>query len=278
MQEVEKIMRKIFDIHTHIYPEKIAAKAGVNLGRFYNFTVQGEGTYAHLEEEGKKCGVAGFLILGVATNPTQVTAVNEFIAQNVKASREKGFKTAGFMSVHQDSEKICDILDHATSLGLCGVKIHPDIQGVDIDDRRLFELYSLIEGKYPICFHVGDDRKEYRFSTPEKLCRILKEFPRLTVLAPHLGGYRVWEDTIKLLAGRENVWFDTSSALWAITPEYADRVISKLGTERLMFGTDYPVMNTPEELELFNRLSLTEDQKDDVLWNNAMRFLGEFVK
>ena len=84
-------MKKIFDIHTHIYPEKIAAKASVNLGRFYNFVVEGEGTYSHLESQGKEFGVGGFLILGVATNPTQVQSVNDFIGDTVELSRSHGY-------------------------------------------------------------------------------------------------------------------------------------------------------------------------------------------
>jgi len=267
-------MKKIFDIHTHIYPEKIAAKASVNLGRFYNFVVEGEGTYSHLESQGKEFGVGGFLILGVATNPTQVQSVNDFIGDTVELSRSHGYETVGFMGVHQDTPDFAATLDHAVSRGLKGVKIHPDIQGVDIDDPRLFELYHLIEGKMPIYFHIGDDRPEYRFSSPDKLEHILREFPRLTVAAAHLGGYKAWEEAMPLLGKRENVWFDTSSALWAITPEYADKVVSAIGTERLMFGTDYPVKTTEEELERLYKLTLTEDQLDDILWNNSARFLG----
>ena len=41
-----------------------------------------------------------------------------------------------------------------------------------------------------------------------------------------------------------------------------------------MFGTDYPVMNTPEELERFFKIDLTDKQREDILWNNAMRFLS----
>ena len=108
----------IFDIHTHIYPEKIAAKAGVNLGAFYNFVVEGKGTYDHLEEQGKPHNVGGFLILGVATNPTQVSSVNEFIAEKVKYSRERGYKTVGFMGIHQNTPDFAAELDHAVSLGL----------------------------------------------------------------------------------------------------------------------------------------------------------------
>ena len=267
-------MKKIFDIHTHIYPEKIAAKASVNLGKFYNFVVEGEGTYSHLEKQGSEYGVGGFLILGVATNPTQVTSVNDFIAETVNKSRENGYETVGFMGIHQDTADFAAALDHAVSIGLKGVKIHPDIQGVDIDDKRLYELYYLIEGKMPIYFHMGDDRPEYRFSSPAKLDKILKQFPRLSVGAAHLGGYKAWEEAMPLLAGKENVWYDTSSALWAMTPEYGRHVVSKIGTERLMFGTDYPVKTTGEELDRLYKLNLSEDVLEDVLWNNAQRFIN----
>lgn len=265
-------MRKIFDIHTHIYPEKIAAKASVNLGAFYNFVVEGKGTYEDLQRVGAESGTRGFLLLGVATNPTQVHSVNDFIADTVKLSRSRGYHTFGFMGMHQDHSDFAAELDRAVSIGLSGVKIHPDIQGVDIDDRRLYELYSLIEGKLPLYLHMGDDRPQYRFSSPEKLSKILNEFPNLTVVAAHLGGYRSWESAMETLAGRENVWYDTSSALWAMSVDYANKVVSKLGTEKLMFGTDYPVKNTDEEIERVLALDLTDSEREDIFWNNAARF------
>ena len=77
-----------------------------------------------------------------------------------------------------------------------------------------------------------------------------------------------------LLSGRENVWYDTSSALWAMTPSYADGVISRIGTERLMFGTDYPVKNTDEEVRNILALDLSDDEREDIFWNNAARFFG----
>ena len=267
-------MRKLFDFHTHIYPEKIASKASVNLGNFYNFVVEGAGTYEGLERVGAEAGARGFLLLGVATNPSQVHSVNDFIADTVKLSRSRGFHTYGFLGMHQDHPDFAAELDRSVALGLSGVKIHPDIQGVDIDDRRLFELYSMMEGKLPLYLHMGDDRPQYRFSSPEKLVRVLDEFPRLTVVAAHLGGYRSWDSATEFLAKRENVWYDTSSALWAMTTEYANEVISKLGTERIMFGTDYPVKNTAEEVERVLALDLTDDEREDIFWNNAAGFFG----
>ena len=154
------------------------------------------------------------------------------------------------------------------------MKIHPDIQGVDIDDKRMYELYSLCEGEFPIYFHMGDNRPQYRFSEAQRLIKIMKEFPRLKVIAAHFGGYYAWEHANELIkAGGENIMFDTSSALWAMPSSEADKLVSILGTEHLMFGTDYPVMHAVNELELFMRLKLTEEQRQDILYNNAKSFI-----
>lgn len=266
-------MYKVFDIHTHTYPEAISEKAVVNLGKFYDFVCQGKGTYAHLESQAEENNVHGYLLFSVATNAHQVEKVNTSIANLAELSRSHGFLTVGFAGMHQDFEDMEGEINRAVSLGMRGVKIHPDIQGVDIDDPRLLKLYEIVAGRIPVYFHIGDNRAQYRFSEARKLVRVMDMFPKLEVVAAHLGGYKAWEEAIEFLAGRDNVWYDTSSALWAMTPEYADDVVGKLGAEHVMFGTDYPVKNTAEELERFFRLKLTEKEREDILWNNAVRFL-----
>ena len=55
-----------FDIHTHTYPDRISEKAVHNLGEFYNFKVDGKGTYSDLEAQAQGTGVVGFLLFSVA--------------------------------------------------------------------------------------------------------------------------------------------------------------------------------------------------------------------
>ncbi len=267
-------MFKVFDIHTHTYPEQIAEKACVNLGNFYNFEVRGKGTYAHLESQAAENNVGGYLLFSVATNSHQVQKVNTSIAELSRLSRSHGFCSVGFAGMHQDFEDFEGEINRSYEMGLRGVKIHPDIQEVDIDDKRLLPLYEIMQTKnMPLYLHMGDDRPQYRYSEAAKLVNVLNDFPNLVVVAAHLGGYRAWDDALDLLAGRNNVWYDTSSAIWAMTPEKAAQIIGKLGTDNVMFGTDYPVMNTREELDRFFRIKLTDDERENILWNNAMRFL-----
>lgn len=268
-------MYKIFDIHTHTYPELLSVRATANLGKFYNITVVGKGTVSDLMNESKNAGIGGFLILGVATNARQVSRVNEAVAADVKAAREAGFLAYGYAAMHQDTDNFAAELDYAQSLGLTGAKLHPDIQSADIDDERFFPLYSeLCRRGLPLYLHMGDDRDVYRFSEPIKLARVLDKFPELTVVAAHFGGYRSWEEAKTYLAGRKNVWYDTSSALWAMTPEYARHLIDAFGIEQIMFGTDYPIVHSDDYLDLFMKIELTEEERRTILWDNAARFLG----
>ena len=262
----------IFDIHTHTYPERIAEKACTNLGAFYEFIVEGKGTYADLEASARPYQVKGFLLFSVATNPIQVPKVNDSIASLVELSRSHGFETVGFAGMHQDYPDFTGEIDRVEKMGLRGIKIHPDIQEVDIDDPRMLRLYEIVEGRMPVYFHIGDWRPQYRFSEAKKLCKVLDMFPRLEVVAAHLGGHRAFEEA-KMLAGRPNVWYDTSSALWAMTPEYAHNLIHRLGTDRVMFGTDYPVKLHGEEIERLLAVGLEEHELEDIFYNNAKRFL-----
>jgi Predicted metal-dependent hydrolase of the TIM-barrel fold len=266
-------MYNVFNIHTHTYPEAISQKAVVSLGNFYDFHVDGKGTYADLESSAKAHGVKGFLLFSVATNAAQVQKVNNSIAALAEQSRNEGYQTVGFAGMHQDYPDFEDEIARAESIGLRGVKIHPDIQGVDIDDPRMIKLCSIIEGRMPLYLHMGDNRPQYRFSEAKKLAKVLDMFPNLEVVAAHLGGYQAWDEAEQHLAGRPNVWYDTSSALWAMTPERAEHLIHVLGSDRVMFGTDYPVKTIDSELERFFKINLTEQERCDVLYNNAVRFL-----
>lgn len=266
-------MYKMIDIHTHTYPDAIAAKAKENLENFYEFECEGPGTVDDLAESSREAGVCGVLMLSVATNAKQVRHVNEFAKTSLDSMLERGFEALSFGGIHQNCEDLSAELDNIKDLGLSGIKIHPDIQGVNIDDSKMYELYSLIEGVFPIYLHMGDNRPQYRFSEAQRLIKIMKEFPRLQVVAAHLGGYKAWDEGIELVkAGKDNIMFDSSSSLWAMSTEAADRVISKLGTEKVMFGTDYPVNHAKTELELFMKLTLTEKQREDIFYNNAKSF------
>ncbi len=270
---------RLFDAHTHIYPDALAARAVSALGAFYEFVPEEKGTFAGLLAE-EPCGSRdGFLLLCVATNAHQIAHVNDFVADAVQTARAKGLAAFGFMGMHQDCSDMEREVDRCVQAGLCGVKIHPDIQRVNIVDRRLYSLYEILEARgLPVYFHMGDARPQYSYSQPSQLAQVARDFPRLRIGAAHLGGYMQYEESCRCLAHFEQIWYDISSTLWVIPPQRIDAILRVLGKERVMFGTDYPVKYLSGELDRFSALTLTEAERRAMLWDHALQFLNQADK
>lgn len=258
----------IIDTHAHIYPAKIARKAVAAIGDFYDIPMDvEEGTVDVLIENGKICGVKNYLVHSVATTAPQTESINRFI----KSEMDKHPELVGFAAMHQDCKDFDKEFELIEQLGLQGIKLHPDFQKFDIDDPKVFEIYKRAEGKYPILFHMGDNR--YDFSRPKKLRNIIEKFPDLTVIAAHFGGYRCWDEAREYLKDTK-VYFDTCSSLEYISKEYATERIHEYGVERILFATDFPMWRIDQELERFFKLDLTDTERKNILYNNAAKLLN----
>lgn len=260
---------RIIDAHCHIYPDRIAQKASDSTGAFYNIPPLLDGKVSTLLEYGKKVGIEHFVVQSVATSPGQVSSINRFIAASVSESRGR---FTGLGTLHPDSENPKADIRELLELGLKGVKLHPDIQRIKIDDYRMLKIYELCEGRLPILIHTGD--KRYDYSNPNRLMPILETFKDLTVIGAHLGGWSIWEEATEKLCRYENFRVDCSSSLYALTPEKAKELILAYGTDRVLFGTDYPMWNPQIEVEKFMQLDFSEQEREDILYNNAAMLFG----
>lgn len=258
---------KIIDAHCHIYPDKIAEKAAAATCNFYNGLGSTlDGTVSTLSKEAEIAGIDHCIVQSVATTPKQVSSINNFIATSVAQSNGK---FTGLGTLHPDSDDVEADVEEIISLGLKGVKLHPDIQEFKIDDYRMLKIYELCEGRLPLLIHTGDHR--YDYSNPNRMMPILDIYKNLTVIGAHFGGWSIWEDATKKLSKYENFYVDCSSSLYAITPEKAKELIQAYGTNRVLFGTDYPMWKPKEEIERFMRIKLSKKEREDIFYNNAAR-------
>ena len=91
---------KIVDIHNHIYPDKIAAKAVESIGRFYNIDMAGDGSVGSLLSIQEAAGIGYSLVHSVALRADNVTSINDFVAE--QAALHPSF--IGFATMHHDFE------------------------------------------------------------------------------------------------------------------------------------------------------------------------------
>lgn len=258
---------KFIDMHTHVYPDAIATKAARSIRNYYHLGENMDGTVSMLLEHGSAAGVVHWLILPVAVRPEHVQSINNFTQQQIQ--QHNCF--TGFGTVHADMENMMEEVRRIETLGLKGIKLHPDCQHFNIDDPRLFPLYEEIQGKMPMMIHLGDEH--YDYSHPARLRKVLQNFPELQVCAAHFGGHTMYE-TAKEYLSDTNCILDISSTLMFLDQKTAEGYVNHYGAERLAFGTDYPVWDPVQEVQRFLSLNLTTDQQEQIVWKTASRFLN----
>ncbi len=256
----------IIDCHCHIYPDKIADRAVGAIGDFYDLPMCYDGRSATLIERSSKIGVVHNVIFSVATTPHQVNSINSFIARCVAEGQGR---FTGLGSLHPESDSIDEDIRHIKELGLKGVKLHPDFQKFRIDDEKLYPIYDMCSGELPLLLHTGDYR--YDYSNPERMARVLKEFPQLTVVGAHFGGWSVWEEATEVLSDYKNFYVDCSSSFHWLKTDKAKEIIRKYGADRVLFGTDFPMWSYEEEFEFFRSLNLSDEENQKILYKNALK-------
>lgn len=258
---------RIIDMHTHVYPDAIATKAARSIRNYYHLGDNMDGTVTTLLERGTAAGITDYLILPVAVKPEHVHSINDYTLQQMQSHS----CFTGFGTIHVEMENLMEEVERIPAMGLKGIKIHPDCQHFNIDDPRLFPVYEAIQGKLPMMMHLGDE--QYDYSHPARLRRVLDLFPDLQVCAAHFGGHTMYETAREYLSDT-NCIMDISSTLMFIDRKTAEGYVNHYGAERLAFGTDYPVWDPKREMELFLSLDLTEEQKEQIAWKTAARFLN----
>lgn len=261
----------VVDAHVHVYPEKIALRAAESVGDFYQYPMFKEGSIPAMLAAVEGSPITHHIIYSVATKPSNVESINDFIAAECK----KHPNFVGFMAMHQDYPNPETEIERAIGLGLRGMKLHPDTQKVNMDDDRLMRIYELIEGRMPLVMHCGDYRTD--FSHPRRMKRILHEFPNLVVDAAHFGGWSVFDLAVEYLEN-ENCFLDMSSSQKFLGRRRTRELCEIYGADRILFGSDFPMWDPSEEFEMFESLDFPKTDFEKMTWHNAERFIGMDIR
>ncbi len=257
--------QKIVDFHAHAFDEKIAVKATENLHKYYGITPAADGRYCNLLKSAQESRVDKLVVCATATKPQQVQMINNYV------SGLQNENIIGFGTLHCDYDEIDAELDRMSDLRLNGIKFHPIFQKFKIDDEKAMRMFEKIGNRFPVLIHMGDKNEDG--TTPERLWNVIKELPNITFIAAHLGGYGEWDAVKKFLIGK-NLYFDTSSSVRFMKPKMARDFIRAHGTDKILFGTDYPLSNHAYEMNVLKKLKLTEEEYEKIYWKNAYKLLN----
>ena len=262
---------RYIDFHVHAFAEKIAARTMAALSATAGTPPLTDGTLAGAQALLDECGVDGFVLLTIATKPTQHEVCNNW------AAAQKCDHIFPFGSVHPEGDALAE-LERIKALGLYGIKLHPDYQGFHVDEPRMFPIYrKCAELGLPVLLHAGVDplSPDHVHSTPEMAIRAMEACPDTTFILAHLGGNEMWDEVEERLAGQyPQLYMDTALVGSYVDEAQLARIIRKHGPGRFLLASDCPWDRTDLTIRKLSHIGLTPEELHAVCAGNAMRLLG----
>jgi uncharacterized protein len=171
-----------------------------------------------------------------------------------------------------------------TEHGVRGFKFHPSMQGFAPDDRAFYPLYETIASLgVPALFHTGQTGIgaglpggrgiKLRLSDPMLLDDVAADFPSLQIVLAHPSV--PWQDSaISMATHKANVWIDLSGWSPKYFPPALVRAAGSYLQDKVLFGTDYPLLTPDRWLRDFEGLDIKPEVAGKILKHNAIRLLG----
>ena len=270
----------VIDAHAHCFPDPLQAALWAWFDQ-YTWPVRYRLPAVESAAFQMNRGLAGQVLLTYAHKPGLARGLNRFLAAMVAANPG----SLGLAAVHPDDHDPAGVLHQAwQNPGLVGAKLHLHVLGRPLDDPSFFPIFAACAdqgrvinvhaGRQPASPGYGLDVT--RICSAARTEKVLKEFPGLKLIVPHLG----WDETeayFALLDRYPDLVLDTTMILADFFPEVTvDLELLERHSQRVMYGSDFP--NIPydhtREVRHILGLGLSDRALSDILWRTADRVFG----
>lgn len=276
----------IVDFHTHIFPPSFRAARGEYVGRDITFAdlfanpKAGMATVEELIDAMDAARVNMAVVMGVGwTDRDMATEANDYIIRSVGRFPTR---LVGFCSVNPAwGESAIREVERCAGEGVRGIgELHPDTQGFDVSSKEVMAplmeaahglgLIVLTHSSEPVGhFYPGKGR-----TTPDKLYAFARNFPENTIVCAHWGGGLPFYGLMPEVAGEtQNVYYDTAASPFLYSQEIFSTVVGLNGPDRILFGTDFPLINHPRLLKQVEDAAISDEARKKILGGNARALL-----
>ncbi len=277
----------IIDFHTHVFPPQIKKNRSKYIDSDPCFAIlysKKEAKLATADEliasmDKAEVDISVILNIGWTTHELCVKT-NDYILESIARYPHR---LIGFCAVQPNSyEAAIAEIERCAKEGVRGVgEMRPDMQLFDLRDEEIMEPFIEVIRKHNLILlthasePVGHEYPGKGVITPDMLYPFIASFPDLTVVCAHWGGglpfYALMPEVKQALS---NVFFDTAASPLLYTPQVYSQVVHLVGADKILFGSDYPLLAQGRLLNEVRSLDLSEETKDLILSGNARRLLG----
>lgn len=211
-------------------------------------------------------------------DPALCAEVNDHL---IAVQRAHGDRVTCFATVSPSRPGAVDELRRCAGEGLRGVgELNADAQvfdlgGVDVDSVAA----ACVDAGIPMVLHcsepVGHEYPGKGTATPGRVAGFAMRNPDLRLVCAHLGGglpfYAHMPEVAELC---RRLWFDTAAGPFLYAPTAYRAVADLCGAERLLFGSDHPLLPARRYIDAFAQAELTVAERALVMGENAVQLLG----
>jgi predicted TIM-barrel fold metal-dependent hydrolase len=277
----------IIDFHSHVFPPQIKKNRSKYIERdpcfaiLYSNPDSKMATAEELIASMDKAGVDISAILNIGwTTHELCVETNDYIIESISRYPQR---LVGFCAVQPQSPQAAVAeIERCANAGIRGVgELRPDIQLFDLGDEIVMEPLVEVLRKHQLILlthasePVGHDYPGKGGITPDILYPFITSFPDLTIVCAHWGGglpfYALMPEVRQAMS---NVYFDTAASPFLYSPQVYNQVIQLVGADKILFGSDYPLLAQRRLLEEIKGLDLPEEIKELIISGNAQRLLG----
>jgi len=277
----------IIDFHTHVFPPQIKKNRSKYIDSDPCFAIlysnkdaklaTADELVASMDKEGIDISV--IVNIGWTTHELCVET-NDYILESIARYPQR---LIGFCSVQPQSfEAAIAEIERCVQGGIRGVgEMRPDMQLFDLRDEEVIEPLIKVMTKHKLILlthasePVGHEYPGKGAVTPEVLYPFITGFPDLTIVCAHWGGglpfYALMPEVKQAM---RNVFFDTAASPFLYSPQVYSQVIQLVGADKILFGSDYPLLAQSRLINEIKSLDLAEEAKNLILSGNAQRLLG----
>ncbi len=277
----------IIDFHTHVFPPRIKKNRSNYIDSDPSFAILYSEKNAKLATADEliasmdKAGVDISVIVNIGwTTHELCVETNDYILESIARYPRR---LIGFCTVQPYSyEAATTEIERCAKEGIRGVgEIRPDIQLFDLRDEEVMEPLIKVIRKHKLILlthasePVGHNYPGKGTITPDMLYPFITSYPDLTIVCAHWGGglpfYALMPEVKQAM---HNVFFDTAASPFLYSPQIYNQVIQLVGAEKILFGSDYPLLAQSRLLEEIRSLDLPEETRNLILSGNAQRLLN----
>jgi predicted TIM-barrel fold metal-dependent hydrolase len=282
------MLSKIIDIHTHIFPPEICQ----NRERFFPEEPAFELLYRDkkkspmtttddLIEAMDRDGTRASVTFGFPwKQPKLMRRSNDYVLEAVNRYPDR---LLGFACLNPELPEALEEGERCLKAGMKGVgeiALYTPSAGASFVDHLSPLVELATRWKVPVLIHtsepVGHQYPGKGHLSFTELYELIKAFPTTCFILAHWGGGLWWYQLMKREV-REvltNTYFDTAASPFLYRPEIYEHALKIIGTEKILYGSDYPLLNLDRYLKELSQAGLTREQQSAILGGNSQRILG----